>query len=117
MDHQTYSIYFKGSKRYWLKKQIGLARICAHEVPLNKAQFVFVSAQDIKKLPKQGSLTAIIPSQHEPTVEEQREVQTAVMEGRVQITVPCLDRNLVITLTHWFPPITSCRKIPQSIAA
>jgi hypothetical protein len=116
MSHPTYSIVFKGPKKDWLKEQIGLARICAHEVPLDRAQFVFVSAQSIRKLPRQGPVTAIIPSQNELTQAEQDEVESALMEGRAQIAVSCLDRNIRSKLMRWFPPITSCSEIPKSVA-
>jgi hypothetical protein len=117
MDHPTYSIFYKGWKRDWLKKQIDLARVCADEVPLEKAQYVFVSAQSIGKLPKQGLITAIILSEHELTLAEQSAMQTAVREGRVQIATSILDKNLATKLTRMFPPITSCHDIPKTIAA
>ena len=117
MDHKTYSIFIEGSRRHWLKKQIGLARICAHEVPLDRAQYVFVSAQSIRRLPKHESITAIIPSKHELTLAEQNAMKTAVVEGRVQIATSTLDKDLITTLTHWFPPITSCHKALKTIAA
>jgi hypothetical protein len=113
---KTYSIFFKGSKKSWLREQIGLARICAHEVPLDRAQVVFVSPQAIRKLPRQGFITAIIPTQRKLTLAEEDEVQAAVGEGRVQIAVPYLNENLRVTLKHWFPPITSCHDVSLSTA-
>jgi hypothetical protein len=113
---RTYSIFVEGKKRAWIKKQIELAKVCALEVALDKAEVIFASPESIQNLPRQAVL-AIIPTQYELTLKERNQIMAVLEEKKLQIVITYLYKNLGHKLHVWFPPKSSvtCKDAPVAV--
>jgi len=109
----SYSMVLGDRDRHWLREQIQLAKVCAHEVKQN-ADIIFVSPQNLWQIPDNSNIVFVLLNDG-LTLSQQYNIETAIKKKEIKIGVITIPKNTTISLLkHWFKPITSCREMPQA---